>query len=223
MSFFTNEFNDFFKDLAANNDRDWFKDNKSRYEKQVKKPFEAFIAAMIEAMAKEEPAIAKLEPKNAIFRIYRDTRFAKDKTPYKMHVSAVLSPLGRKDMELPGTYVQLGVGEIWIGGGVYAPSKEQVEKIRRAMIQAPEVVASLNADKTFKKFYGAIKGEKNKRMQAPFKDWVERLPLVTNKQFYYMAEYKDDESIILRDDLVNYVMDHIRAAKDCQAFLRAAL
>lgn len=223
MTYFKEDFNEFFKDLAANNNRDWFNDNKKRYEKAVKKPFEAFVAAMITAMTDEEPDMVKLQPKDAIFRIHRDTRFAKDKTPYKMHVSAVLSPLGRKDMELPGTYIQLGVGEVWIGGGAYAPSKEQIEMIRTAMIQSPETVEELSNDAIFKQFFAEIKGEKNKRLLKPFSEWTERLPLVANKQFYYMAEYRDDESLVLRSDLVAYVLSHIRAARGWQDFLRAAI
>lgn len=223
MKYFSEGFNDFFKNLAANNNRDWYHANKKSYEEFVKKPFENFISDLISEIAKNQPEIKGLETKNCIFRIFRDTRFSKDKTPYKLYASAAISPGGKKDMEAPGTYLQFGVGEIWIGGGVYMPSKEQLEKIRTAIIQSPDVFEKLSSDKYFKKYYGEIRGDKNKRLQKPFSDWMEKIQLIANKQFYYMAEYQDDETIILKDDLIDFVIKHINAAKGWDIFLKEAL
>jgi uncharacterized protein (TIGR02453 family) len=203
MKYFNESYNLFFKELAANNNRDWYHENKSRYEKEVKKPFEAFVADLIIEMSKYEPEMKHLQAKDAIFRIFRDTRFSKDKTPYKLFSSAVLSPLGKKDMEMLGTYRQCGVGEIWIGGGSYMPNKDQIEKIRTAMIQSSETVENLQSDKEFVKYFGELRGEKNKRLLKPFSDWMDKMPLISNKQFYYMAEYIDDESLISRDDILD--------------------
>jgi len=223
MKYFSESFNHFFKDLAANNNRDWYHANKSRFENDVKKPFEAFITDLIAAIAKHEPQMKHLQAKDTIFRIFRDTRFSQDKTPYKLYTSAALSPAGRKDMEMPGTYLQFGVGEIWIGGGSYMPYKEQIEKLRTAMIQSPELIETLQTDKAFVKYFGELRGEKNKRLLKPFSEWIDKLPLIANKQFYYMAEYHDDENLILRDDILEYVMKHYLAAKNWQDFLRSAL
>lgn len=223
MSYFNESYNLFFKELAANNNRDWYQSNKSRYEKEVKKPFESFVADLISEITKYEPQMKHLQTKDAIFRIFRDTRFSLDKTPYKLFSSAVLSPLGKKDIEMPGTYIQFGVGEIWIGGGAYMPYKEQIEKIRTALIKSPDTVKNLLSDKDFEKFFGAIRGEKNKRLLKPFSEWVEKMPLISNKQFYYMATYNEDEQLILRDDILEFVMKHYLAAKDWQDFLRGAI
>ncbi|MDX1315878.1 MAG: DUF2461 domain-containing protein, partial [Eudoraea sp.] len=86
----------FLKALKKNNNREWFNENKSRYTKSVKEPFEQFIAEMIDAVSPFFDTLA-ITPKDAIFRIYRDVRFSKDKSPYKTHVSAIVSPAGRKD------------------------------------------------------------------------------------------------------------------------------
>ena len=172
MKYFNESYNLFFKELAANNNRDWYQDNKSRYEKEVKKPFEAFVADLIIEMTKYETRMKNLQPKDAIFRIFRDTRFSQDKTPYKLYASAALSPLGKKDMEMPGTYLQFGVGEIWIGGGSYMPYKEQIEKIRTAMIQSPETVQALQSDRDFVQYFGEIRGEKNKLLMHLIKRLV---------------------------------------------------
>ena len=91
---------DFLKELSKNNNREWFHANKKRYEADLKKPFEAFIGQLIESFNRIDPSI-EIQPKEAIFRIYRDTRFSKDKTPYKTHVGAIISKYGRKGKEYP--------------------------------------------------------------------------------------------------------------------------
>ncbi|HNR54889.1 MAG TPA: DUF2461 family protein, partial [Flavobacteriales bacterium] len=86
MAWFTNDFNDFFKDLAKNNNKEWFDANRKRYEASVKEPFTAFVAEAIKRIGKHDKAV-RIEPKEAIFRINRDIRFSKDKTPYKLNAS----------------------------------------------------------------------------------------------------------------------------------------
>ncbi|MEL6943413.1 MAG: DUF2461 domain-containing protein, partial [Bacteroidota bacterium] len=105
MKHFTPDFLNFFKDLRANNEREWFHANKKRYEQSVKIPFQAFIADVIEHASIFDPNIL-ITPKDAIFRIYKDTRFSKDKTPYKLHASAVVSRGGRKDLTSIGIYLE---------------------------------------------------------------------------------------------------------------------
>ncbi|MCB0818301.1 MAG: DUF2461 family protein, partial [Flavobacteriales bacterium] len=84
MAWFTADYQRFFKDLAAHNDRDWFHANKKRYETSVKKPFEAFVQELIDRMGKLDKQY-RITPKEAIFRIHRDVRFSNDKTPYKLN------------------------------------------------------------------------------------------------------------------------------------------
>jgi hypothetical protein len=91
------------------------------------------------------------------------------------------------------------------------------------MIQSPELIETLQTDKAFVKYFGELRGEKNKRLLKPFSEWMDKMPLIANKQFYYMAEYHDDENLILRDDILEYVMKHYLAAKNWQDFLRSAL
>jgi uncharacterized protein (TIGR02453 family) len=223
MVYFTEEYNNFFKSLAANNYREWFHEHKSVYESAVKKPFEKFISDLIAEIAKYEPEQKKLTAKDAIFRIHRDTRFSKDKTPYKLSCSAVISPAGRSDMQMPGTYIEIGVGSLMIGGGAYMPDKEQIEKIRTAIIHHPEKIIEMENEVDFVKLFGTLKGDKNKKLPKIFSEWQEKLPLIANKQFYYMAEYQDDELLIQRDDFINFVMKHYMAAKNWQSFLREVL
>ena len=107
MKYFTQDYLDFFKELAANNHKEWFDENRKRYEKSVKDPFKKFVEALIAETHKFDPSV-NIEAKDAIFRINRDIRFSKDKTPYKLDRSAIISSGGRKDHSIPGFYIATG-------------------------------------------------------------------------------------------------------------------
>ena len=156
MAWFTSAYNDFFKDLAKHNDREWFAANKKRYERDVKKPFESFITDMILRMQAVDPN-CKIEAKDAIFRIYRDTRFSKDKTPYKTQMSAVVSRGGRKDITLEGIYLELGFKHIRMYGGVYQPDKDQLYRIRQEILYNLSDFEKLLNEKKFKKLKKTLK------------------------------------------------------------------
>lgn len=222
MQYFTEKFNNFFKGLAANNHKDWFHKNKKTYEKEVKKAFAKFLSDLIQTIKEKHEPDLDLEVKNAVFRINRDIRFSKDKTPYKLQVSAIVSAGGRKNMQIPGLYIQLGVGEIWLGGGMYAPNKENLRLIRQHIAANPKEVKKLCADKTFKQYFDGIQGEQNKRIPKEFKAAHEVEPMIANKQFYFIATF-DDESIIKREDLLDWVMEHYEASIPWNKFLSDAI
>jgi len=223
MAYFTEAYNDFFKGLAANNHKEWFHENKKTYESAVKKPFNNFLIDLIACIKEEFRPNLTLAPKHAKFRINRDLRFNKNRPPYKLHMGAVISDKGRKDMQIPGLYVQLGVGEIWIGGGSYKPSRDNLLLIRRHISKHLEEVEQLLADKTFQHYYPkGIEGDKHKRIPKEFKTVVEKQPLIAHKQLYFMATH-DDEQLILREDFMDIVLAHYRAAQPWNNFLEAAM
>ena len=96
MAFFEKDFLDFFIELAPNNNKDWFDLNRHRYANSVREPFKKFVSHMIENMSKDMPELKDLEPKDCTFRVNRDIRFSKDKTPYKLRMSALITPGGKK-------------------------------------------------------------------------------------------------------------------------------
>ena len=223
MSHFTEEFNDFFKGLAPNNHKDWFHANKKMYERAVKKPFDKFLVDLIAAIKRDYHPTLELAPKDAKFRINRDIRFSKDKTPYKMFVSAVIAPQGRKTQEAVGLYLQLGVGELSFGGGSYSPSKESLLATRNLIAKKPNEFDQLLQDKLFTTFFPTgILGEKNKRLPKAFKEAVIRQPLLANKQFYFMAEY-DDETLITSPNFLDFVLQHYQAGRKMNRFLQTAV
>jgi len=222
MNPLTPEFIKFFIDLSRNNHKDWFDANRKRYESHVKKPFAEFTKAVIDEMKKLDKNIT-MEPKDAIFRINRDVRFSKDKAPYKLHASALISSTSKKDYQNPGLYFQLSPESIWIGGGMYEPDKEGVEKIRHHIAANMKKFESLLKEKAFAKFYNSeIQGEKNKIVPKELKEAAAKQPYIYNKQFYYMAEYFDPE-MILDKKFLTFIVDHYKAAENMNRFLLAAL
>lgn len=221
MAFFTPDFIAFFQELEADNHRDWFQANRKRYLKSVKAPFEAFVATLIGHIQARDPEVA-IAPSDAIFRINRDIRFSPDKRPYKLFAGALISPAGRRDMQTPGFYFQLGGHGAMIAGGAYQPDTAHRDRIRAAIAERGEVLEAALADPAFVERFGTLQGEQNKVLPREFKPHLERYPMIANKQFFYMAELPDP-AVVLRDDLDALLMEHYRAAEGVQAFLRQAL
>lgn len=216
MAWFTADFNRFFKELAANNNKDWFDANRTRYFKSVKEPFEAFTGEVIQRVAKIDPKV-KIEPKEAIFRINRDVRFSKDKAPYKLNRSALIAVGGRKDMQSPGIYYELGPEAVRIYGGAYMPDKELLLRIRTRIAKNPAKFKTLCADKDFVKYFGAMQGEKNKLLPPEFKAAAVKEPLLFNKQFYYGAELP--AKAVVDPKLPEVFIAHFKAMADMSKFL----
>jgi uncharacterized protein (TIGR02453 family) len=221
MAWFTKEYIDYFTKLSRNNKREWFHAHKKDYERQVKGPFTDLVAEMLDRISVLDPNI-DIEPKQAMFRIARDIRFSKDKTPYKTHMAAVISPEGRKELQYPGLYLSFGLDGIMIAGGLYKPDKDDVVKVRRAIKKDGASLDRALRGKAFKDLFGELQGEKNKRLPKEFADDVERYPLIANKQFYYHANYADTK-LLLRDDLPAFVLKHYRAGQKVNDFLKAAI
>ena len=215
---FDQNFIDFFKGLALNNHKDWFDENRKQYENSVKKPFQQLIRELIQKINEELDPQLILEPKQAIFRINRDIRFAKDKTPYKLHLGAAISQNGKKGDKLPGFYLHLGIGETWIGGGMFQPAKEELYKIREYMCEHPEETKEVLSRLFDNPYFSEISGDKNKIIPKEFKPYAEQIPLIFNKQFYYMKSYHD-ESLVLKDDLKAFIFDHFKKGNEWNQFL----
>lgn len=220
MSYFTKDFIVFFKELSSNNNREWFAENKARYEKSVKIPFERFIQDMIFKIQEDDENLM-ITPKEAIFRIYRDIRFSKDKTPYKTHASAVIVNGGRKNYTTPGIYLELNSSVLRFYGGIYQLSKDQLQKARSYIASNLNEFKELQKERKFKKYFGNILGEKNKRIPKEFANVESIEPLIANKQFYYFTELNINK--ILNSSLTNDLMKLYFAAKPMNSFLRQAL
>lgn len=220
MSFFTQDFIDFFRELSENNNREWFQENKKRYEKEVKQPFTSFVEEMISRIQEVDPEVA-ISPKEAMFRIYRDVRFSKDKSPYKTHMSAAISPKGRKDHSSPGIYFQMNHENIGIAGGGYSLNKEQLQRLRELIASQPKRFEELIEDPKFTSHYGALRGEAHKRLPKEFKEAAETQPLLFKKQMYYWAEV--DSKHIPSPQLPDLLMEYFEVAGPMRSFFREVM
>ena len=220
MTYFNEDFNQFFIDLAPNNHKEWFDQNRKRYETSVKKPFDHFINALIAEVKKHDPSV-QITAKEAVFRINRDIRFSQDKSLYKLNRIAIISQYVRKDHSQPGFYIQLGPEAVHLGGGAYFLQPDQLTKVRAYIMAHPKKFRTAIEDPDFKKHYGSIKGEENKRLDKSLKEASEKEPFLFKKQFYYMTEIPADS--LSKANFMNTVMEYYLAGKPVEDFLKDAL
>lgn len=220
MPYFTNDFVEFFKELAANNHKEWFDENRKRYLAEVKNPFNTLVADLITAMRNEEPDLL-VEPKDCIFRINRDIRFSKDKTPYKTQVSAIISAGGRKNMSLPGLYLEINPERIAIYGGIYMPDTKLLKQVRLHIAGNIDAFKTAYTNASFISKFSTIQGEKNKRLDKQLLVAAEREPLLYNKQFYYYAHLP--LNLLTTENLVPTILEYYNASTPIRAFLKDAV
>ena len=215
MTYLTSEFFDFFKELAPNNNKDWFDLNRKRYHQHVKNPFDHLLQDVLDKIVEIDPGIA-IESKDCIFRINRDIRFSKDKTPYKMNRSAVIRKGGKKNKGMPGLYFEVDCEKVRIYGGVFEPTKEQLQSIREEIAYESETFSSLVEDVQFTNTFGSIRGEKHVRIAKEFQSAAEQQPMIYNKQFYWFAEYAP--KIALEDNFSDLIAAHFSIMKPLNDF-----
>jgi uncharacterized protein (TIGR02453 family) len=220
MKYFSEETLAFLRELPKNNNKEWFDTNKVTYKKEVETPFKTFISDLINGL---QPYIPELyvEAKQCVFRIYKDVRFSKDKTPYKNHVSAMISKGGRKDKTTPGAYIQFSGDDIRLYSGCFELTPKQCEQIRMSIYKNPDSFNAIINDPLFVKTFGEVRGEKYKKIRSPYLKSAEIQPLLLNKSFYYYKKYKPESA--LSSELLETVVNDYRQAIQINEFLREAL
>ena len=157
----------FLRSLKRHNNREWFQDHKSIYERHVKQP----MSALIESLAKEFQQFAPemvATPKVSAYRINRDTRFSKNKSPYKTHIAAVFphSRLGKHDGA--GFYLHIAPTELFIGGGLYLSMPEDLARVRRHIADDFQLFTKIINNPQFKKLFNGITGDQLTRVPRGF-------------------------------------------------------
>jgi uncharacterized protein (TIGR02453 family) len=221
MKYFTPAFFKFFDELRKNNNKEWFDKNRSRYEEDVKQPFKKLVEDVTLKLSKDLPGLNR-DASKAIFRINRDIRFAKDKSPYKTNVAAIFSPNGKKnDDHYPGFYIHFGADEIMIGGGKYFVDKPELEKIRQEIYYDNKEFSKLLKDKAFKEKFKTLDGEKSKILSPQYKEFASTQPLIANKQFWYHANLTRKD--ITSDKLDTLILSYFKAGLKMNSFLLRAV
>lgn len=210
--YFSAELFEFLRELKANNTREWFAANKARYEEVARQPMLGFIADVQAEFKKFAPyVLADAKPVGgSMFRINRDTRFSKDKSPYKTSVAAHFRHQGvTKDISAPGFYLHIEADEIFMGGGLFHPDSQRLHQVRTAIAEHPEKWRKAIGGKEFQQ-HCTFWGESLKRPPQGFaadhsliddlkrKDFVVTLPLTPAQLCgaYFMREFIDNCRII---------------------------
>lgn len=216
------EYMDFFMELAPNNNKDWFDANRNRYHKHVKSPFENLVNELIERLRPLDKEIPEdLSHKHCIFRINRDIRFSKDKTPYKLNRSAVIGPNGKKDHGYPSLYFEAGPEHVRIYTGVYMPDSSTIERIRYYLLNHHEELAQIIKSEPFASSYGPVYGEQYKVLPKKYKALAEAFPLARNKQWYVYKTY--DPEVAVEQDLAELIVSDFKVIWPFQEFFRKAV
>lgn len=214
-TFFTPALFRFLRELKAHNEREWFQANRSRYEAEVREPMLAFIMALDQPLRRISRHYAA-DPRTSMFRIYRDTRFSKDKTPYKTHVGAQFRHVAcSKDVHAPGFYLHLEPGECLVASGIWHPDADALRKVRE------RIVSHEKAWKALKKAGLEVQGEALKRVPSGFPadhPFAEDLKL---KDFYTATALTDRE--VCAPDFLERVAGICRQDAPLLRFLAEAL
>lgn len=209
---------DFFRELSVNNDRTWFNENKARYEEEVRDPLLSFVedfAPKLKKISKNYRAEAK-KSGGSLFRIYRDTRFSKDKTPYKTHAGVQFRHAAGKDVHAPGYYLHLEPNSVFVGIGLWHPDREPLLNIRRAIADDPKAYQRVLKNKKFAETF-ELQGESLKR---PPKDFDPDHPLIEEikrKDFIAVANFKERDAV--KKDFMDRFVETCRAGSPYMRFL----
>ncbi len=156
----------FLEKLSRNNDRDWFHANKDRY-LQAKNEFEGFVAELLPALAAIDKDVAGLEPKQCVFRIYRDVRFSPDKSPYKINMGAAMGKGGRKS-PYASYYIHVEPGNSFAGGGIWMPQGPVLKAMRQEVYYNAGEFKGILEGNEFRKYFDGLMGERLKRPPRDF-------------------------------------------------------
>ena len=212
----------FLEDLKANNNRDWFLDNKKRYE-AFKKDLHQLIGDLLDAMKPMDSSLEMLEVKNCTFRINRDIRFSKDKSPYKSHVGIWISS-GAKGMNRSGYYIQIEKGASFIAGGLYCPEAEDLKKMRKEIAYFHDDLETILNEKEFKKEFKDFDRNEKNTLKNPPRGYEKDHPAIELlKLKSFESTQRIDISEVTKKDFVATVSKKLIALKPLNDFINRAL
>jgi uncharacterized protein (TIGR02453 family) len=168
----------FINELTENNNRDWFNANKTRYQEALE-IFRGFAGELLTGISIFDPTVGNLEPKDTIFRIYKDVRFSKDKLPYKTHFGCWMAKGGRKSTDA-GYYLHLEPGKSFMAAGVWMPPKEQLKLMRQEIL--------FNPDSYLELINTSVMNDRYER--GGKEDMLKKGPVGFPKDFIHMEELK---------------------------------
>jgi uncharacterized protein (TIGR02453 family) len=212
---------DFLSDLKLNNDRDWFHENRMRYE-AAKTNFEAFVQAVIGAVTGFDPILKGLEAKSCIFRINRDIRFSHDKSVYKTNFGAFIVRGGKKNSDrFPGYYFHVDPEGSFVAGGAYIPPAPWLNSIREKIDENGDELARIIRHSDFVRYFGQLEGDTVKTTPKGYARDHPHIELLKHKSF--LAEMAIPRRIITSEECFDLVISAFRAMKPLNDFLTVGI
>ncbi len=206
---------DFLKTLKKNNNKDWFDKNKDKY-LAAKQNIETMTDELIKSFSAFDKKLSGLKTKDCIFRIYRDVRFSKNKTPYKTNMGCAISPGGRKAEEA-GFYIHIEPGKSFLAGGRWMPSSDHLKKIRQEIDYNGKKFHSILSDKNFIKEFDKLDDSEEYKLSRPPKGYDKDHPDVEwLKLNSYIVWHEYNEKDIMSK---NFVKEMAKTAKTMKPFL----
>lgn len=213
---------EFLADLKANNNRDWFLGNKKRYE-TVKKDYHQLVGSLLETLKPLDSALEMLEVKDCTFRINRDIRFSKDKSPYKTNLGIWISA-GSKHTEASGYYLHIENGSCFVGGGLYCPQPDQLQKIRKEIHFFYDDLLEILNEKKFQSTYQNLTRDENSTLKNPPKGYDKEDPAIEYlKLKSFTAIQKFDSKLVTQKDFVPIIAEKMMVLKPFNNFIDRAL
>lgn len=206
----------FLKALARNNRREWFQPRKAVYETRVRAPMAELVDAVNRALARFAPDYINA-PEKAIYRIYRDTRFSPDKTPYKTHIAAIFPRRGLEKHRCAGLYFGLSARELDIAGGVYMPDRDQLLALRTHLAEHHERFRKLASARKLTALMGPMQGERLERLPKGFSPGHPARDLVQYRQWLWDAVL--DPAVALTPRIYDEIVSRFRAMAPVVEFL----
>lgn len=194
---------DFLRDIQQNNNREWFNANKERYvtaHADVKS-----LASALEILMNQHDEIEQLK----VYRIYRDVRFSKDKTPYKSSLSGFMSRATK--FRRGGYYFHIEPGKSFVGAGFWQPNSSDLARIRREIAASPDELREILADENFKKYFGTLGGNKLKTAPRGYPKDHEAIELLRYKSFLVNHSFTDEE--VLQPDFLDKINNVYKAIR----------
>ncbi len=210
---------DYLLDLRFNNQKPWFDENRKRYQ-QAQANFESFVGDIIHQFSSVED-LGETTVKQCLFRINRDIRFTKDKSPYKSHMAAHIAKGGRKGSGR-SYYVHIEPGGSFVAAGAYAPSPEELKRIRATIAaDSGKKLKSILNNKDFKHYCGKMDGEVLKTAPKGYESDHPAIDLLKHKSF--IAIHKLDDEDVLKADLASHIVTVCKALKPFEGYFHTIL
>lgn len=212
----------FLKDLKKNNNKEWFDKNRSKYE-NAKANYEGLAEEVIKRLGKTDGTIAHLTPKECMFRINRDVRFSKDKSPYKTNMGFYISKGGKKS-NYGGYYFHLQPGGCFIAGGLWMPSAPDLKKVRQEIDYNWDEFRKIVEGKKFKSVFGGLSTDSEYVLSRPPKGYEVDNPAIEYLKFKSLiATVKIDDKELLGKDLAKKIVENFVLVKPLVDFCNQAL